>query len=56
MDINEEQAHDNQNKIILNYQISPQNIINEEKPKIKKELIGRYLMEKMGWRGGGISE
>jgi len=27
--------------------------MNQQKPKIKKDLIGRYLMEKMGWKGQG---
>lgn len=30
------------------------NIQGAKKPTIKKELIGRYLMEKMGWKGQGI--
>lgn len=44
---NEKNNNDND---YINYQ----NQMIAEKPKIKKDLIGRYLMQKMGWKGQGI--
>jgi len=59
-DLNTPQQQFDNNNDLNNTNTNINNFVNYsnqmilEKPKIKKDMIGRYLMEKMGWKGQGI--